>query len=132
MDAPVVESPLEDIPTSNNPIETVIKRNHSNPDIKTTMQPPPLPRSNSNTVSPTISSPGSPTPDEARKALETVMIYFQNQPTGLVDPHEYMTIGKLMEKLKLAQTPLPGGLHRIEEDEAAQAHVRKKRSIHSL
>jgi hypothetical protein len=135
MDAPVVESPLEEANTGINPIETVIKRNHSNPDIKTSMQPPPLPRSNSNTVSPTISSPGSPTPDEARKALETVMTFFQNQPSGLVDPHEYMTIGKLMEKLKLAHVPsvqLPGGLHRIEEDEAAQAHVRKKRSIHSL
>jgi hypothetical protein len=135
MDAPVLESPLEDLSDGIDPIQTVIKRNHSNPDIKTSMQPPPLPRSNSATVSPTISSPGSPTPDEARKALETVMIYFKNQPMGLVDPQEYIAIGKLMEKLKLVHTPgipLPGGLHRIEEDEATQTHVRKKRSIHSL
>jgi hypothetical protein len=63
------------------------------------------------------------------------MIYFKNQPMGLVDPQEYIAIGKLMEKLKLVHTPgipLPGGLHRIEEDEATQTHVRKKRSIHSL
>jgi Tc5 transposase DNA-binding domain len=124
-----------DLSNGIDPIQTVIKRNHSNPDIKTSMQPPPLPRSNSATVSPTTSSPGSPTPDEARKALETVIIYFKNQPMGLVDPQEYIAIGKLMEKLKLIHTPgipLPGGLHRIEEDEATETHVRKKRNIHNV
>lgn len=109
----------------------VIKRNRSNPEIKTTsMHPPPLP--NSNAVSP-ISSPGSPTQDEARKALELVMNYFQNQPSGL-GAQDYMTIGKLMEKLELAQNQaaaLPRGLHRIDEH-ADVPRVSKKRSIHTL
>lgn len=93
------------------------------------MQPPPLP--NSATVSP-ISSPGSPTHDEARRALELVVNYFNNQPTGL-GAQDYLTIGKLMEKLELAQNQAAGlrGLHRI--DEHADGHrVSKKRSIHTL
>ncbi|PGH32465.1 hypothetical protein GX50_04765 [[Emmonsia] crescens] len=109
---------------------SIIKRNRSNPEIKTnSMQPPPLP--NSATVSP-ISSPGSPTHDEARRALELVVNYFNNQPTGL-GAQDYLTIGKLMEKLELAQNQAAGlrGLHRI--DEHADGHrVSKKRSIHTL
>lgn len=122
----------------------VLKRNHSTPDIKmastASMQPPP-PKQNPSPISPA----GSPTQDDARRALEVVWTFFQNQPNGLVvDPQEYMTIGKLMEKLKLTQsaaagagTPLPGGLHPIEEHVglglgSQSPRVSKKRSIHSL
>ncbi|PGH08817.1 hypothetical protein AJ80_07776 [Polytolypa hystricis UAMH7299] len=110
----------------------VIKRNRSNPEIKTTsMQPPPLPKSN--TVSP-ISTPGSPTQDEARRALELVMNYFQSQPSGLV-AQDFMTIGKLMEKLELAQAQAAAAgcqrLHRIDEH-TDSPRVSKKRSIHGL
>lgn len=127
----ILDSPLEEEPetTTSSNEANVTKRNHSNPEINTkSMQPPPLPKSN--TVSP-ISAPSSPTQDEARKALELVLNYFQNQPSGLA-VQDYITIGKLMEKLELAQNQggaLPGGLHRIDE------HVdgpRKKRSIHTL
>ena len=53
------------------------------------------------------------------------MTFFQQQPSGIVEPQEYMTIGKLMEKLRLqhprhSQTPLgemPGGMHRIPSGE---------------
>lgn len=129
----VLESPLEEELTLNiNSTEpSIIKRNRSNPEIKTqSMQPPPLPKSN--TVSP-ISAPGSPTQDEARRALELVLNYFQNQPSGL-GAHDFVTIGKLMEKLELSQhqaSALPGGLHRIDEC-ADGPRVSKKRSIHSL
>jgi hypothetical protein len=130
----VFDSPIEEetgVPLQGPDERPLIKRNRSNPEIKTTsMQPPPLPKSN--TVSP-VSTPGSPTQDEARRALELVMSYFQNQPTGL-GPQEYISIGKLMEKLELAQNQasgLPGGLHRIDEH-ADSPRVSKKRSIHTL
>ncbi|MCJ1256396.1 hypothetical protein MMC24_004217 [Lignoscripta atroalba] len=62
-----------------------------------------------NTSSSTISSPTSasistsqPSQDEARRALQLVMQFFQQQPSG-VDPQEYFTMGKLMEKLKMQQ-----------------------------
>lgn len=134
MSLSVLESPLEEEEEAGHRVNTrenIIKRNHSNPEIKTSsMQPPPLPKSN--TVSP-ISAPGSPTQDEARRALELVVSYFHNQPSGLV-PQDYVMIGKLVEKLELNQSPggtLPGGLHRI--DEHTDGHrVSKKRSIHTL
>lgn len=127
-DSPIEEGP-EAAPSSDD--ANVIKRNRSNPEIKTTsMQPPPLPKSS--TVSPTT-SPVSPTQDEARRALELVWNYFQNQPSGLA-PQECMTIGKLMEKLDIARSQanvVPSRLQRIEEH-ADSPRVNKKRSIHSL
>ncbi|KAJ9200281.1 hypothetical protein DTO164E3_2988 [Paecilomyces variotii] len=130
MSTSVLDSPLDDAALDSDE-PTTIRRNHSSPEIKTQlMQPPPLPKSN--TTSP-ISAPSSPTQDEARRALELVMNYFQNQPSGL-GAHDFMTIGKLMEKLELAQNQasiLPGGLHRIDEREDG-LRVSKKRSIHSL
>ncbi|KAL2002341.1 hypothetical protein VTN02DRAFT_169 [Thermoascus thermophilus] len=126
----ILDSPLEEESetTMGSDEANVIKR-RSNPEFNTnSMQPPPLPKSN--TVSP-ISAPSSPTQDEARKALELVLNYFQNQPSGLA-VQDYITIGKLIEKLELVQNQgaaLPGGLHHIDK------HVdgpRKKRSIHTL
>ncbi|KAJ6187605.1 hypothetical protein N7519_002513 [Penicillium mononematosum] len=109
----------------------VIKRNRSNPEITTKSMPPP---SKSTTISP-ISSPGSPTQDEARRALELVINYFDHQPSGLA-AQEYMTIGKLMERLELAKSQagfLLGGLPRIDEHEDVPIpRVTKKRSIHNL
>jgi hypothetical protein len=112
----------------------IVKRNRSNPEIKTkSMQPPSsLPTPKSTGVSP-ISAPGSPTQDEARQALELVMNYFQHQPAGL-QAQEYVTIGKLMERLELAKAqynPLIGGLARIDEHEDSP-RITKKRSIHNL
>jgi hypothetical protein len=110
----------------------MIKRNRSNPEIKTeSMQPPPT-VSKSSTVSP-INAPGSPTQDEARRALELVMNYFQHQPAGLA-AQEYVTIGKLMERLELAkshQGPRLVGLTRIDEHDDVP-RVTKKRSIHNM
>ncbi|KAF7163942.1 hypothetical protein CNMCM5623_008603 [Aspergillus felis] len=131
-----LEAPLEDEHTSKkgpglDTSSNTIKRNRSNPEIKAkSMYPPTF--SKSTTVSP-ISSPGSPTQDEARRALELVVSYFEHQPTGL-GAQEFVTIGKLMERLELAraqQTALPGGLARIDELEDVP-QLNKKRSIHNL
>lgn len=136
----IFESPLElGDETGRNAIKgvdptKVIKRNRSNPEIKTkSMQPPSsLPTPKTPVVSP-ISAPGSPTQDEARRALELVMNYFQHQPSGLA-AQEYVTIGKLMERLDLAKAqhnPLLGGLARIDEHDDVPC-VTKKRSIHNI
>jgi hypothetical protein len=127
----ILESPLEmdeskSFMSFENP--NVIKRNRSNPDIKATCMPPPK----SKTISP-ISSPGSPTQDEARRALELVINYFDHQPTSL-GAHEYLTMGKLMERLDLTRGQagmLLNGLPRIDEHEDIP-RVTKKRSIHNM
>ncbi|CAG8951590.1 hypothetical protein HYFRA_00007506 [Hymenoscyphus fraxineus] len=64
------------------------------------------------------SAPNSPTQDDARRALDTLLNFFNQAPNGLVDQNEYMTVLKLTEKLRIqSNTPLPGGLHRISEQE---------------
>lgn len=63
-------------------------------------------------------SPGSPSQEEAARALELVMTFFQQQHEDfVVEPQEYVTIGKLMEKLKLKRNSesLPSGMRRISE-----------------
>lgn len=60
--------------------------------------------------------------EDTKRALEVVMSFFQNQPSGFVEPQDYMMMGKLMEKLKLHRPrhlpmttggEMPGGMHRI-------------------
>jgi hypothetical protein len=65
---------------------------------------------------PGSSAPSSPTQDDARRALDTLLNFFNQAPNGLVDQNEYMTVLKLTEKLRL-NAPLPGGLHRIAEQD---------------
>ena len=128
MATPALESPMEEMPPPLSNNEEALHHSSSTPNFanvisgSTSMPPPPTP-----TASPQ-SPPGSPSQDDARRALELVMTFFQQQPSGLVDPQEYITMGKLMEKLKLQQgSGLPGGLHQIPEREMS-----RKRSIHSL
>lgn len=93
----------------------------------------------SSITSPSSSSlPGSPTRDDARRALDTLLNFFSQAPSGFVNENEYMTVVKLTEKLRLQQGQgngnggvnvnasggrmsengtLPGGLHRIVEQE---------------
>ncbi|KAL9111424.1 MAG: hypothetical protein Q9227_004101 [Pyrenula ochraceoflavens] len=141
LSAAILESPIEDEdnkPASINPLETM-KRNHSVPDIKSarasSMQPPPPPVPKLESVSPNASPVMStPTQDDARRALELLKTFFQRQPVGVIDPEDYVTIGKLMEKLKLAHSPdgsLPGGMHPIKEY-SDSPRMSKKRSIRSL
>jgi hypothetical protein len=80
---------------------------------------------------PGSSAPSSPTQDDARRALDTLLNYFQQAPNGLVDQNEYMTVLKLTEKLRLQTSngPLPGGLHRIAEQEGEHAAPKMEQSM---
>lgn len=135
---PVSDSAIEESPTAVDPRQ-MMKRNKSVPDIhsvrSTSMQPPPVPPlPRSENTSP-VSSVGSPTQDDARRALDLVWSFFQNQPAGILEPDEYATIGKLMVKLKLSHSPdgtpvLPGGMYPI--DRSLSPRVSKKRTIDGI
>lgn len=69
-----------------------------------TMRPPPLPAhlqpdARRDSTPPALQ--GVTSPDEARRALQVVISFFEQQPNGILDLQESVTIGKLMEKLKL-------------------------------
>lgn len=80
---------------------------------------------------PGSSAPNSPTQDDARRALDTLLNFFQQAPNGLVDQNEYMTVLKLTEKLRLQSSngPLPGGLHRIAEQDGEQSAPKMEQSM---
>ncbi|KAF2139622.1 uncharacterized protein K452DRAFT_310553 [Aplosporella prunicola CBS 121167] len=130
LNSTTLESPISDPPLSGG-MEDVRSAQQTK-----SMQPPPLPalvpvssaqqqqqqQQQISPISPSnSSSPFAPSHDDARRALELVMSFFQQQPSGFVEPQEYVTIGRLMEKLKLQRgssgEQLPGGLHRIPEQE---------------
>ena len=135
---PVSDSAIEESPIAVDPRQ-MMKRNKSVPDIhsarSTSMQPPPVPPlPRSENTSP-VSSVGSPTQDDARRALDLVWSFFQAQPAGILEPDEYATIGKLMVKLKLSHSPdgtpvLPGGMYPI--DRSLSPRVSKKRTIDGI
>lgn len=73
-----------------------------------TMRPPPLPahltdarRESTPARSMSTSSLQATSPDEARRALEVVLGYFEQQPTGFLDVQESIAVGKLMDRLRL-------------------------------
>ncbi|KAJ9637236.1 hypothetical protein H2199_007522 [Coniosporium tulheliwenetii] len=119
LNSAAVESPLSELPPPLNSVDEVLQRDQkSAQQPSNSMQPPPLPAlapaatiSGStplrpaqqliSPISPDTSTPGSPSQEDARRALELVMNFCQAQPSGFVEPQEYVTIGKLMEKLKL-------------------------------
>ena len=138
----ILESPLElDDHESHSAIRGIdpskmMRRNHSDSEIKTeSKQRSQSFSKSSNKVSPTTTTaaPDCPTQVEARQALELVMNYFEHQPAGLA-AQEYVTIGKLMERLELANSQhntMLGGLTRIDEHGDAP-QVTKKRSIQNI
>jgi hypothetical protein len=79
------------------------------------------------------SSPSSPTQDDARRALDTLLNFFNSAPQGLVDQNEYVTLYKLTEKLRLqgngSSERLPGGLHRIPEQDNEVAVTKMEHSM---
>ena len=93
---------------------------------------------------PPISANGSPTTppsrDDARMALQTLMEYIHRCPEGMIDPHDYIVMGKLMQMLRLDGNELPGGMHSISMTERVSMSERadgtipigRKRSEHSL
>lgn len=78
---------------------------------------------------PGSSAPSSPTPEDARRALDTLLNFFQQAPSGLVDQNDYMTVLKLTEKLRLQHAPLPGGLHRIAEQDGEHSAPKMEQSM---
>jgi hypothetical protein len=98
--------------------------------VTSSMQPPPVPTvpllnipmqqsmsQGASMVSEAL-SPGSPSQEEAARALELVWTFFQQQHEDfVVEPQEYLAIGKLMEKLKLKRNSesLPSGMRRVSE-----------------
>nr|POE88229.1 hypothetical protein CFP56_11458 [Quercus suber] len=72
-----------------------------------TMRPPPLPAHVTDAArrgsTPGTSSSSLPatSPDEARRAMEVVLAFFEQQPKGFLDVHESIAVAKLMEKLRL-------------------------------
>lgn len=136
-----LDSLISEIPPHVVPEDTMQSPDSQRPTLlsrtpSTSMQPPPIPAAAANPtvtipqlhgmhsqqqtpISPDANSPHSPSQEDARRALEVVINFFQHQPQGFVEPQDFLTIGKLMEKLKLQRNGehLPGGLHRIPEQE---------------
>ncbi|KAL8736875.1 MAG: hypothetical protein Q9181_002241 [Wetmoreana brouardii] len=154
MGTSAMESPLEEMEEPNFGIDSAMHITHTRSTSSTPasnnispaqMAPPPHPPllsppsaspkiKNGSSGSPTSSSPNSaPSQDEARRALEVVMTFFELQGPTAVDPQDYFTMGKLMEKLKLKGYELPGGLRSRMEARGDGTHpMGTKRSIHSL
>lgn len=124
MAVPTLESPLEEMDDSSLGIDTTMHPSSQPASHQTT---PIMPSSPSSMALPLQ----NPSQDEARRAMETVMAFFQNQPVNTVDPQEYFLIGKLMEKLKLRDGSLPGGMHSLDHGDVT-LNMNRKRSIHSL
>lgn len=134
LNSTALDSPMTEIRPSLASIDDAM---HSSPtQTNSSMQPPPLP-----SVTPTgmslqqqdisqgsggleHNSPSTPSQEEAARALELVMNFFQQQPQGFVEPQEYVMIGKLMEKLKIKRSSesLPTGLRRISEPDFGMVH----------
>jgi hypothetical protein len=109
------------------------------------MHPPPVPAVPPVTMSmqqATMSQPSpggledsfdmTPSQEEAARALELVMSFFQHQPHGFVEPQEYAMIGKLMERLKIKRSTenLPSVMRRVSESDFSSA--RKIESLDAL
>ncbi|KAI4123011.1 MAG: hypothetical protein LQ338_005498 [Usnochroma carphineum] len=149
-----LESPLEEIKEPTLSIDSAMHNAHppsaSNTPVSTnnispsSMAPPPhppsaSPRINGNNAASGYPSPKNPPPpsqDEARRALDVVMQFLKAQPASGMDPQDYITMGKLMEKLKLRGDELPGGMRSMMTEREGRGDgtlpVGRKRSIHSL
>ncbi|KAI9758352.1 MAG: hypothetical protein M4579_003091 [Chaenotheca gracillima] len=96
-----LESPLSEMPPPLNIGEAISQSSNQSDMSKSSGHPhASTARRHSDDPSAHVNSPSQ---EDARRALEVVMDFFQRQPSGYVDPQEYMTIGKLMEKLRVQQ-----------------------------
>ncbi|KAJ4362022.1 hypothetical protein N0V83_010963 [Neocucurbitaria cava] len=115
-----LDSPMAEMPTSLPAIDETMSLSPTQ--VTNSMQPPPLPAAASGLmddkiVSSTEFSPAMPSQEEAARALELVWNFFKSQDVGFVDPQEYVTIGKLMEKLRIKRSSesLPSMIRRPSE-----------------
>jgi hypothetical protein len=103
-DSPMQEL-TEPLPNLNSALQNLTSNGHPHTMAPSEMmRPPPLPSSMTvpRSLTPASSSHLSATsPEEARKAMEVVLSFFEQQPNGYLDLQESITVGKLMEKLKL-------------------------------
>lgn len=146
MATPAIESPIEEMEEPSTGTDNNVQQHPrlgtstSTPNLNNSpvsMAPPPNPNFSASPPigsSSGISSPvAPPSQDEARRALEVLMTFFEHQPSG-VELQDYITMGKLMEKLKLQGNSLPGGMHSMNIGERGDGSLpmNRKRSIHSL
>ncbi|KAF2125770.1 CenpB-DNA-bind-domain-containing protein [Dothidotthia symphoricarpi CBS 119687] len=115
-----LDSPMADMPGSLAVIDEAMSASPSQ--ITSSMQPPPIPNGlcviSDDKDSATDSSPVTPSQEEAARALELVWTFFQSQTADfVVEPQEYLAIGKLMEKLRIKRSSesLPMGIRRGSE-----------------
>jgi hypothetical protein len=110
-----LDSPMAEM---GDPLATIDEAMSVSPtNMSNSMQPPPLPTASPGGVRGT-GSPVSPSQEEAARALELVMSFFKSQPSDFaVAPEEYMTMGKLMEKLRIKgrSESMPSGIRRASE-----------------
>jgi len=141
LNSTALDSPMDELQPSLAALDEAMQASPTM--VTNSMQPPPLP-----TVPPVSipmpqlnvsqadlegTSPISPSQEEAARALELVWTFFQQQHEDfIVEPQEYVTIGKLMEKLKLKRSSesLPSGMRRVSEPNFGT--VNKVESIDSL
>jgi hypothetical protein len=127
-----LDSPMTELPGSLAAIDEAMAV--SPKQLTHSMQPPPLPiNHNDDKCSSTDSSPITPSQEEAARALELVMNFFQSQNAGfVVEPQEYVTIGKLMEKLRIKRSSesVPLGMRRISETEFTLAKLEGVDALH--
>lgn len=123
-----LDSPMDELQPSMGAIDDAMGASPTQ--VSNSMQPPPLPTapgsipmqqpnvSQSDPINLDSASPGSPSQEEAARALELVWTFFQQQHEDfVVEPQEYLTIGKLMEKLKIKRNSesLGSGIRRVSE-----------------
>lgn len=118
-----LDSPLDEMQPSMATIEEAMQVSPTM--VTSAMQPPPVPASSMlpsnlslHTSMPDSMSPIPPSHEDAARALELVWTFFQQPHEDFnVEPQEYLTIGKLMEKIKLKRSSesLPSGMRRASE-----------------
>ncbi|KAK3713022.1 hypothetical protein LTR37_008707 [Vermiconidia calcicola] len=114
----ILDSPMEEPPDPLINMDEIVRvtqpeeRPHTVTPVET-MRPPPLParvvsgesRRELLPLTSTTHISGATSPEDAQRALEVVMSFIEQQPTGFLDSQESMQMGmhmgKLMEKLRL-------------------------------
>jgi hypothetical protein len=129
-----LDSPMTEMPGSLPAIDEGMSLSPTQ--LPNLMQPPPLPATSGHTDdkgSSADSSPITPSQEDAARALELVMNFFQSQNAGfVVEPQEYVTIGKLMEKLRIKRSSesLPSEMRRVSEPNFATTKLESVDAIH--
>ncbi|KAI1601546.1 hypothetical protein PtrCC142_005957 [Pyrenophora tritici-repentis] len=129
-----LDSPMADMPGSLPAIDEGMSLSPTQ--APNSMQPPPIPSAAGHMDdkdSSADSSPITPSQEEAARALELVMNFFQSKSAGLdIEPQEYVTIGKLMEKLRIKRSSesLPSDMRRVSEPSFTTPKLESIDAIH--